>query len=91
MTDTNRILQELRKLLFETINHNTMQRMQIAELFSQLDQALSNGGRLPIDWIDAVRPLAFPQAPHGCPVCKDVHPLPLCKPTDPQLCGHGSS
>lgn len=91
MMDTNDILVELRTLLFDTINHSTMQRMRIAELFEQLDNALSNGGRLPNDWADAVRPLTYPQVKHHCPYCDAVHVLPLCNPKDPQLCRHGSS
>lgn len=55
MTDTNKILVELRTLLYDTINHTTLQRMRIAELFSQLDDKLSHGGRLPDDWTNAVR------------------------------------
>lgn len=50
MMDTNEVLVELRRLLFDTINHTTMERMRIAELFSRLDTQLSNGGRLPDDW-----------------------------------------
>lgn len=91
MTDTTKVVDELRDLFNMATPHQPMHRMRIAELWERLDNALSNGGRWPEQWADAVRPLAFPQAPHLCPVCETVHQLPLCKPKDDNYCKHGSS
>lgn len=77
--DTNKALQELRDL-FNIPKHDPMHRMRIAELFTQLDHALSHGSRLPDDWSDAIRPQGrHPEQRHLCPVCHNAHTLPLCK------------
>lgn len=86
MVNVDYVLSELRKLLFETINHTAMERMRIAELFERLDTSLSRGEHLPREWSNAVRPLDFPLAPHKCDVCGGIHQLPLCKaPSTPSV------
>lgn len=77
MTDTNKVLQELRDLFNMKVPHQPMHRMRIAELFDRLDRALSNGERLPDDWADAIRPQVG-RGQHLCPVCCNAHSLPLC-------------
>lgn len=78
MSDTNETLKELREL-FEMPRHQPMHRMRIAELFARLDNELTNGGRLPDEWADAIRPqLRAPRQNHYCQVCDIVHALPMC-------------
>lgn len=76
--DTNNILQELRGLFNMAQPHQPKDRMRIAELFERLDRTLTDGGRLPDDWADAIRPQVGREK-HFCKSCATIHALPLCK------------
>lgn len=84
MSDTNKIVEELRGLFAMAEPHQPMHRMRIAELWDRLDRALSNGERLPDVWADAIRPQVG-RGRHLCPVCCNAHSLPLCKETNHEV------